>query len=216
MEPKLDLKKYCTIYLVRHGQTDWNLKKKMQGHKDIPLNKNGIKQAQQAAKRLAKIKFDEAFSSDLSRAKQTAEIIALEHKLTIQTSKALRERSFGDFQGKTGVQYRQALKTTLDKYESLTDKEKLKFKMPYKIENWEKVMVRFISFLRKIAISYPQKTVLVASHGGLIRHFLIKLGFAENNQLPWGSVENLATIKLLSDGVDFFVKETWGVHKNES
>ncbi|MBU1084964.1 MAG: histidine phosphatase family protein [Candidatus Beckwithbacteria bacterium] len=212
MEPELDNKKYCTLYIVRHGETDWNVKKKMQGQLDIPLNQNGIKQAQSAAKRLAKVKFDEAFSSDLSRARRTAEIITLEHKLTIQAHRALRERSFGDFQGKTAIQYRKALKDVLDQYEALIEKEKLKFKMPYGIENWEKVMIRFIGFLRRIAVSYPQKTVLIATHGGLIRHFLIKLGFADDRQLPWGTIENLATIKLLSDGVDFFVKETYGVN----
>lgn len=215
MAPKIDNKKYCTLYIVRHGQTDWNVKKKMQGHTDIPLNQNGINQAKEAAKRLSKIKFDEAFSSDLSRARVTAEIITLEQKLTIQTHKALRERSLGGFQGKTSTEYREALKDTLNEYESLTLEQKLNFKMPYGIENWEQAMTRYINFLRSIAISHPQKTVLVASHGGPIRHLLIKIGYATKEQLPWGSIQNLAHVKILSDGIDFFVKETYGINKHE-
>jgi broad specificity phosphatase PhoE len=214
---KNSLKNYCTIYIVRHGQTNWNLRKTIQGHQDIPLNKTGIRQAQQAAARLKKIKFDAAYSSDLVRAKQTAAIIALEHQLAVKTNQALRERAFGKLEGKTGSQYREELKDLLEKYESLTDKEKFKFQFPFGIETLESVMSRFIGFLRKIAIAHARQNVLVATHGGVMRHFLIHLGFATMSQLPHSTISNLAHIKLLCDGVDFFVKETYGVNlKNES
>lgn len=68
---------YCTIYLVRHGETDNNKNNIIQGSVvDMALNKKGEKQAQQGAARLKKIPFTAAFSSDLVRAKQTAEIIS--------------------------------------------------------------------------------------------------------------------------------------------
>ena len=64
------------IYLVRHGQTDWNIEKKhTQGHTDIPLNENGKKQAEQLAQSISNLKIDKIISSDLLRAKETAEII---------------------------------------------------------------------------------------------------------------------------------------------
>jgi len=87
------------LYIVRHGETDWNVKELLQGHADIPLNKFGEEQAKQLAKKLTKVNFAIAFTSDLLRAKKTAEIIALEKKIVVRTTKTLRERYFGHFEG---------------------------------------------------------------------------------------------------------------------
>src|SRR3989339_1397072 len=92
---------YCHLYLVRHGETEWNVQKIIQGHKDIPLNQKGEKQARRLAKKLVKIKFGVVFSSDLLRAKRTAEIVVLEKKIAVKTTKTLRERHFGRFEGKS-------------------------------------------------------------------------------------------------------------------
>ena len=63
------------IYIVRHGETDWNILKKLTGQTDIPLNLNGIKQAKEVREKLKNIKFDYVFSSPLKRAYETAKII---------------------------------------------------------------------------------------------------------------------------------------------
>ena len=63
------------IYLVRHGQTDWNIEKKTQGHTDIPLNGTGKRQAEELAEKIADLKIDRIISSDLLRARETAEIM---------------------------------------------------------------------------------------------------------------------------------------------
>jgi broad specificity phosphatase PhoE len=70
-----NMKNYSTIYLTRHGETEWNEKKIIQGHSDIPLNKKGIKQANLLGMELKNIHFDAVFSSDLVRAKKSAEIM---------------------------------------------------------------------------------------------------------------------------------------------
>jgi 2,3-bisphosphoglycerate-dependent phosphoglycerate mutase len=215
MEPKLDSKKTCTIYLVRHGETDWNVQHKVQGSQDIPLNKNGKKQAREAAKRLKKIKFDHAYSSDLIRARKTTEIIALEHKLAVKTNQALRERTFGEFEGQSQEYFRKELKELLEKVNKLSYEEKANYQFPRGIESINSSISRFITLLREIAVAHPGKIILVGTHGGMIRHFLVHLGFGTEKELSYGAVSNTAHVVLQTDGLDFFVTETWGVNKNE-
>src|SRR3989338_5919677 len=102
------MQNFCTIYLVRHGETEWNEKKIIQGHSDIPLNKKGELQAKELGQEFKGIHFDAVFSSNLIRAKRTAEIAVLEKKLAVVTTNALRERMFGRFEGKHISELRKA------------------------------------------------------------------------------------------------------------
>jgi len=216
-------KNYCTIYILRHGETEWNVKKIIQGHTDSALTKEGKKQAKQAAKRLRHIKFNAIFSSDLIRAKHTAEIVAIEHKLAVTTHKALRERNFGKFEGKHVSKLGEELKDLLDKLNKLGYQAKYSYKFPHGIETIESAVTRFITLLREIAVAYPKKTVLVVTHGGLMRHFLVHLGFATDKELSItltgkvvkSSIGNTAHIKILCDGVDFFIKEAFRIKKRK-
>lgn len=203
-------KNNCTIYLIRHGLTDWNKKRLMQGQADIPLNKEGEKQAKDAAKRLASVNFDVVFSSDLSRAKRTAEIIALEKKITVQTTKVLRERSFGILEGKPADEALKILKTDIKKLRTMINQKAKEFGG----ETDEEVASRFLTFIREVAIAYPGKNILIVSHGSLIRVFLTKIGFLTEKDIETVEIKNLAMVKFLTDGVDFFVEETWGIKKD--
>jgi len=209
--------KDCTIYLVRHGETDNNKNHIIQGAKvDAFLNKTGEKQAKEAAKLLKKVPFAAAFSSDLVRAKQTAEIISLQHNLTVTTNKAIRERAFGQFEGKSSDYFRTKLKKQLEHFDTLSQEAKFNYEFPYGIENLGLAITRLINFLRKVAVAYPNKTVLVVSHGALIRHFLIRIGFATFKSLEWKPgkpppITNLGHAVIKSDGIDFKVTETFGV-----
>lgn len=205
--------KYCTIYLVRHGETEWNVKGFMQGQTDSPLTKEGVRQAKVLGKKLKKINFSAVFSSDLLRAKRTAEIIALERKIAVKTTKLLRERAFGRFEGIHNQEFEKQLKRMFEKFGKLNEKQKLKFKLAEDIESDEEIFNRLNLFLREISTVYPGKNILVVAHGGIIRAFLIRLGYASHRELPPGSVKNTAYIKLLSDGTDYFIKETYGVEK---
>ncbi len=92
------------LYVIRHGQTEWNVMKKMQGSIDIPLNKKGIKQAYITKKNLDHISIDVIFCSPLKRAKQTAEIINKGRNLEIIYDERLKERNYGEFEGEqTGL-----------------------------------------------------------------------------------------------------------------
>ncbi|MBQ2638456.1 histidine phosphatase family protein [Candidatus Saccharibacteria bacterium] len=86
------------LYVVRHGQTDWNLKDLAQGRADIPLNARGIKQAEELKEKIRDLKFDICYSSPLLRAKETAEIIVGD-KCKIIYDDNLREKDFGNLEG---------------------------------------------------------------------------------------------------------------------
>lgn len=206
------MKNYCNLYIVRHGETEWNVKGLLQGHKDIPLNETGRKQAQELRKLLDKIKFTKSFSSDLLRAKETAEIIVLGKKIAIETTKILRERKFGKYEGRYW-RVDKEYKRLIDDFQKLSQEEKYKSK-PYKeTESDEELMSKLIPFLREISVAYPDKNVLITTHGGTMRAFLTHLGWATYENLPPGSISNTAYVKVLCDGVDFIVKETFGFAK---
>lgn len=194
----------CTIYIVHHGQTDWNAQKITQGLSDIPLNTEGIKQATTASKQLKNVVFDAVFSSDLIRAKRTAEIITLEKKLAIQTTHLLRERCYGKYEGKPHEEMDKFYKT----WESLSKKERIRYRTDDKYETDEEVISRFITFLREIAVTYPGKTILIVTHGGIMR---VLLNHLSDITYLGGTISNTAYFKINSDGVDFFIEELVGV-----
>lgn len=178
-------KNLCTLYLVRHGETEWNVKGITQGQTNSSLTENGIQQAKDTAKALKDINFEAIFSSDLTRTQDTAEIIKLDREIIIQTSKLLRERSFGSFEGKHGNEWKETLKEKILEREKLSEEESWSFKLTDDIETDEEILNRFILQLREIAIAYPNKTVLVVSHGGPIRMFLVKIGYKTKKGTLW-------------------------------
>lgn len=92
------------ICFVRHGETDWNAEKRIQGQIDIDLNETGRAQALAAAFGLAHHRFAAVYASDLARALQTAQAAAARLGLEVQVSAGLRERHYGIFQGLTAAE----------------------------------------------------------------------------------------------------------------
>ncbi len=203
-----------TFYIIRHGETEWNVLKRIQGHTDIPLNKAGELQAKELSKKFSQISFDFVFSSDLIRAKRTTEIIALDRKLKIQTTELLRERAFGKYEGKHNN------KLSLSSYNALLKamafEKRQEHRLDTGVESDEELIARIITFLRETAIIYPGKIILIGTHGGILRILLIHLGLATYKTLPHNSISNTSYIKLSSDGVDFFVDEMQGINIGKS
>lgn len=200
----------CTIYLVRHGETEWNVKRLMQGHGDSSLTKNGIKQAKEAANKLKSVHFDEVFSSDLGRAHSTAKIIIQERKLAIKTTAFLREKNLGKYDGRDYEVFQGELKAYSEEFSKLPSQEKFKFKYPT-MESDEEVITRLLRFLREVAIAYTGKMILVVTHAGVIGNLLIHLGAWDYTDQYKKLIGNAGFLKLESDGVDFFIKEAEGI-----
>ncbi len=213
MRGTIVMQKKCTFYIARHGETEWNLKGFYQGQKDSILTEMGIQQAKDVAQKLKNIKFAAAFSSDLLRAKQTAEIIALEHEMIVETKKILRERNYGRLEGTSIAEAQQELKDTFRKFSELSADIRFKTPLIDGSESDESIATRLVTFIRETSVAYPGKNVLVVCHGGIMRAFLIHMGFAPKEEMRALAIDNAGYFVLESDGVDFFFKETVGVHK---
>jgi len=195
---------YCTFYIVRHGETDWNVEHRAQGHTDIPINVRGEEQAKEAGKLLKDIHFDAAYSSDLVRARRTAEIIALDREMKVKTTQLLREQHFGKFEGTLWTETSQLF----DARKKLSEEELLHHQIADEETHYE-VSTRLFTFLREASLTHRGQTILVVTHGGLMRHLLARLGKGSLKQPKY--IKNTGFIKLRSDGVEFFLDEVNGI-----
>ena len=205
-------KNYCTLYIARHGESTGNIGHIIQGHKDYELTENGTEQAKQTAEELRDIDFNAVYSSDLSRAKNTAEIIKGERELMVNTSKNLRERSHGTWEGKHADEFNKFFKDTFDKSQELSEEEKKKLKLAADIESDDEIVTRFMNQLKAISIAHPNQNVLIVSHGGPIRNFLMYQGYAKYGSLQPRSFSNAGYVKVICDGNDFIIQEVKGLN----
>jgi alpha-ribazole phosphatase len=152
------------FYFVRHGKSEFNEKGLLAGHEDIDLVDLGVQEAKNVGQQLASIKFDAVYSSDLQRAKRTAEIILAEnhHKTSIQVVKELREIDYGKLAGITSTEVRA-------KYPEF--KKSKAFVHPQG-ESYEMLSRRVDKFLKDI--ERTQKTVLIVTHAGVLRYIISK------------------------------------------
>ncbi len=146
------------LYVVRHGQTEWNVLKKMQGSADIPLNEKGLEQARQTKQNLDGKEFDVMFCSPLTRAKQTAEIINEDRKMKIVFDERLKERNYGEFEGTS--------KSSFNYNDFWAYGKNIKYE---KAENVRDFFARVYDFLDDIKARCPDKNVLVVCHAGVTK-----------------------------------------------
>ena len=137
-----------TLLLVRHGETDWNAEGKLQGHTDRPLNAYGRRQAQTLAERFASESIDALYASDLSRARETAEILGAKLGLGVEVDPDLREKNWGNWEG-------------------LTSEERLH--VVYEGETSEEHRERTLRAVNRIVERHPGERIVVVTHGGSLR-----------------------------------------------
>ena len=146
------------LYIVRHGQTDWNLNGQIQGQNDIPLNDMGRAQAYNVADKLSRFNLEYIISSDLSRATETANIIGNKLNLRVEYDARLREYNFGILTGMT--------RRRLD-----PDSIRAFFTNPVKFdaEPFVDAFARVREFMESVDYN---KNILVVTHGGVINFAL--------------------------------------------
>lgn len=154
------------IYLIRHGQTDWNIEKKTQGHSDIPLNERGREQARSLSLIVSELGIDSIISSDLLRARETAEIINKKTGVSLEFDQRLRELNYGDLEG--------IPRHTLDPsiWDVFNDSpEKLN------AEPFAKVFNRIKHMFDEL--SNKKGNILVVTHGGPLRMIMYYANFRD-------------------------------------
>ena len=173
-----------TFTFVRHGQTDWNFQKRIQGSTDVPLNETGREQARETGRVLAERRWDGVVASPLSRARETADIIAAELSaeqpgtVEVELVDALVERSYGEVEGLN--------------YEQITERFP---GHPMNVvpgrERRSEVVARVLPALEALAADHPGESLIVVSHGGvigsLIRYVTDKALPEQGQAIPNGS-----------------------------
>lgn len=164
-----------TLLIVRHGQTEWNALGRIQGASNTPLNAIGIEQARRIARRLATTPVAAVYSSDLSRAADTARIIrerfAAAGEVPLRLSPRLREIAYGDWEGRT----REELEATgwgdaLRRWQA-----GCRGPLPEGAETREQADARIDEFLACVVPRHAGETVVIVGHGGTLRLMLCRL-----------------------------------------
>jgi len=166
------------LYLVRHGETDWNKLEKCQGVSDIPLNTNGIRQAKDLAFSLRDEKFSAIYASDLSRAITTANEVANYHSLDVNIDERFREMDQGEFEGLEFGHLREKYGDVLKKWRD--DPETLRIPGG---ETLTEVQERAWNGINNLLNLYKDESVLLVSHNMTIITLLCK--FSEKSLLSF-------------------------------
>ncbi|MBM6947604.1 histidine phosphatase family protein [Mordavella massiliensis] len=158
------------IYIVRHGQTDWNKARRIQGQVDIPLNEFGRHLARETARGLRDVRFDACFTSPLSRAKETAQIILAGRDVPVIDEPRLEEMSFGVYEGKCCAGDNWELPENFHRFFDGPDR----YEAPEGGESFGQVRDRTGAFLEELARrpEYADGQILLATHGAALAGLL--------------------------------------------
>ena len=155
------------IFLIRHGETEWNAIGKLQGSSDIKLLPEGIDQAHMLAEHAPFSAVDAVYSSDLSRAMMTAEILAEKFGLPVIKERGLRETSFGDWEGRFLSELAKENPKGFEKFFTKPDKVQ-----PPNGETFLQSQARIMNAFDEIIADNEDKNIIVVSHGAAIRLIL--------------------------------------------
>jgi 2,3-bisphosphoglycerate-dependent phosphoglycerate mutase len=155
------------ILLIRHGETAWNAERRLQGHLDIALNLEGQRQAALLGNALAGERIDAIISSDLLRARQTAEAVARVHGLPLQIDRALRERCYGGFEGLLYAEIAQRFPREFAAWQA-RDIDAVLPLGANRGETFRQFHTRVTTAMLRWAEAHPGKTLALVAHGGVL------------------------------------------------
>lgn len=190
------------IFLVRHGETEWNTQNRLQGNKDSPLTLRGIKQAHQVKKSLERFSIDQAYVSPLKRARVTAEIILQDRKLEAAVKDQLREINLGPWEGKTR---QETALSHPDAYKAFWERPDL-FNL-LGADTFPELQDRMVKELEQIFIHGNNKNILVVSHW-----IAIKVALAHYSSTPLSHLSRMSDplngefSSLCKQGEDVFIQ----------
>ena len=183
-----------TIYLVRHGQTDDNVKNKMQGWRDTPLNDKGKEQARHLIPFFKLQRIDIIYSSDLSRAKDTASIIGEAIDVRVFEDKHLREMYLGDWEGHSWQEIEARYAYFLNKPEN--EKNALNI---HQGESYIEFQKRCHKSFKKIIRRHLDSNIIMVTHGGYIREVIAHLMHINQIQKDAIPIRNCSVSKIEYD-----------------
>lgn len=178
---------------MRHGETDWNKARRLQGQVDIPLNEYGIELAQITSKALSNIKFDRIYSSPLIRAYDTASIIAQNRNLSIITDPRLLELSFGESEG-VSLDFINAHPDS-NLYNFIHNPER--YEPPVGGESLPSLYERCGLFLNEVIfpLEHTCDSILVVGHGALIRGMIYHMNHRDTSQF-WSKIHKNCSVTI--------------------
>jgi broad specificity phosphatase PhoE len=175
-----------TVYLIRHGETDWNVQGRWQGHTDIPLNEKGNTQAQLLAEYLKRenIRFDYIYSSDLARAYQTAWEVGTMMTVAVELLPGLREIDMGSWSGLTREQVKEQYPVEYALLEKGQD-------IPRGgAETLTALRERVVTIVEAMVKQHPGETLAFFTHGGAVRMMLRYIGEIDIASQPCPHIGN--------------------------
>jgi probable phosphoglycerate mutase len=155
------------ILLIRHGETAWNAERRLQGHLDIALNAEGERQAAMLAGALAHTPIDAIVSSDLGRARQTAQAVASARGLALGEDAGLRERCYGGFEGLLYSEIEQRFPREFAAWQA-RDIDGVLPPGRHCGETFRAFFDRATGAMLRLAASHPGQTLALVAHGGVL------------------------------------------------
>jgi broad specificity phosphatase PhoE len=169
------------LYIARHGETMWNIEKRLQGHMDSPLTELGVNQAGWLAEALREVHFDQIYASSSARAYRTAELIRLNRDLNITSTDDLKEMNLGDWEGRLASELEVEFPELFHQYWRTPH-----LYVPVSGESYTDVQKRVDAFVATILSQHQDQSILLVTHTVTLK---LIMAYFEKRSLPelWNS-----------------------------